>query len=1096
MTGIYPAEKATKDFRAPIAIGALILLALYFWLTSRYPALNEKALMGGDAPLSGLSFDIVYEILPNSSLWWEILANTANWIKTNQKGMTFGVLFGAAALTVLATIRQRSFKNGFANSALGTAIGAPLGVCVNCAMPIALGLHMGRMRLETTLSALLASPTLNVIVITMSFALLPPHMAVLKLIFALTMVLLIVPLLCRFILKDEAAATGADPGTAVPKLAKISEPKGITGKFAKLLTHGTFEPGDYNIVAALIWFAKTYLRNFAIIFIITVPLMLAAAILGALVASFVSPTELTKLMPGRDLVMIALVTLAIVGVASFVPAPIAFDVILTVILINVGMHNHFAMATLIALGSFSVYPLLILGQAISWRTAFTMWIAVCGLAVTAAATEFVMAPRINDFYKERQIAALNSVDSIDWPTPPDAPEGIPIEELRERLAQYSAQPQTIAAAITTDGGSGVSLQSLSMPDRTPVSAQAGPAFTRVMGPEIGLEEIGESSPLREFGYHMMRGAVAGGDIHGDGWVDVITRRPDGANGLSVYANVDGQFVRQAVELGPVDEAEVHNLALADVDGDGALDLLVSTIMAGDHIFFNDSGTFTSGAMATFKEGGNDVVSSFGFADMDADGDLDIVLGKWGPRGIAEGWGLHPYHIRNLWMRNDGNRNFTTIEFEGIPGQTLSVLVADVDGNGYPDVLKGDDAAETDEVVFFNANGPVPTTPDNQPFDYFLRSAMSYDEGDWNNDLIPDYYGGQISMRAGMMPSSMSRVRNIRAICLQYRDDLGWDDAETEDCIVEELSIDSIRDGRSGKSGDSCLGPTLRRDQALCGAASQFGRYENVRRNPDGDRERFTACAAQMAHIPQIARLCNSLLEPTMGHLRSDDFAEFYAPALQTGNILQTGAPDGTFVDRGTEAGVRTPGWTWNSRLTDLDQDGWQDILVVTGFWHSAASSTTNVFYHNTGSGFEDGTNAFGFTDILPSYSYTSFDFDRDGDIDVIRDMNALRMVVHRNDNPAGPALWVNLRDSIGNSHGIGARVTICVDGVTEVAAGPCQMRRVKASGGYMSTDPIAAHFGLGDARSVSLIEVRWPDGETSRIEPEGLLGGEVVINRQ
>ena len=96
MTEFSPTDKNTRDFRAPIAIGALFLLAIYFWLTSRYPALNEKAMMGGDSPLSGLSFEIVYEIVPGSDLWWEIVANTANWIKTNLKGMTFGVLFGAS----------------------------------------------------------------------------------------------------------------------------------------------------------------------------------------------------------------------------------------------------------------------------------------------------------------------------------------------------------------------------------------------------------------------------------------------------------------------------------------------------------------------------------------------------------------------------------------------------------------------------------------------------------------------------------------------------------------------------------------------------------------------------------------------------------------------------------------------------------------------------------------------------------------------------------------------------------------------------------------------------------------------------------------
>ena len=81
-----PLSKALlpNDFRLITAILFCAGLAIYFWLTSRYPALNEKALMGGDTPVLGLSFDIIYEILPQNGLVWEIFANTANWIDTNK----------------------------------------------------------------------------------------------------------------------------------------------------------------------------------------------------------------------------------------------------------------------------------------------------------------------------------------------------------------------------------------------------------------------------------------------------------------------------------------------------------------------------------------------------------------------------------------------------------------------------------------------------------------------------------------------------------------------------------------------------------------------------------------------------------------------------------------------------------------------------------------------------------------------------------------------------------------------------------------------------------------------------------------------------
>lgn len=91
---------------------------------------------------------------------------------------------------------------------------------------------------------------------------------------------------------------------------------------------------------------------------------------------------------------------------------------------------------------------------------------------------------------------------------------------------------------------------------------------------------------------------------------------------------------------------------------------------------------------------------------------------------------------------------------------------------------------------------------------------------------------------------------------------------------------------------------------------------------------------------------------------------------------------------------------------------------------------------------------------------------------------------------------MHLRDNNGNSMGIGATVTICTGGAVNVKRGSCQMRDIKASGGFQSFDPIAAHFGLGQ-RSVSLIQVRWPDGEVSNIVPEQAISeGEITVSRQ
>ncbi|MEO0866655.1 MAG: RNA-binding protein, partial [Pseudomonadota bacterium] len=121
-----------------LALGLLVVLAVLFWTGSRYPALDEKAMMSGAIQLEdSLSFEALVPLTPDMTLPERMFWSTINWIDTNRKGMTFGILFAAGFLTLAPYLRRRSFDGGFSSAALGLVIGTPLGVCVNCAAPIA-----------------------------------------------------------------------------------------------------------------------------------------------------------------------------------------------------------------------------------------------------------------------------------------------------------------------------------------------------------------------------------------------------------------------------------------------------------------------------------------------------------------------------------------------------------------------------------------------------------------------------------------------------------------------------------------------------------------------------------------------------------------------------------------------------------------------------------------------------------------------------------------------------------------------------------------------------------------------------------------------
>lgn len=50
-----------------------------------------------------------------------------------------------------------------------------------------------------------------------------------------------------------------------------------------------------------------------------------------------------------------------------------------------------------------------------------------------------------------------------------------------------------------------------------------------------------------------------------------------------------------------------------------------------------------------------------------------------------------------------------------------------------------------------------------------------------------------------------------------------------------------------------------------------------------------------------------------------------------GNSLFEGKPGGKFSDVSLSAGVTMGRWAWGSRFADLNNDGWQDLVVANGF---------------------------------------------------------------------------------------------------------------------------------------------------------------------
>ncbi len=346
-----------REHRRRIALMSLLMLVLAFsfWSGSRYPVLNEKAIMGGEtAAEDPLTFMAYIQNQRGDPLPKRVVVSAINWGMENRKGMTFGFLLGAGFLTIFSLFDRRGTQNAFVNSLIGVASGAPLGVCVNCAAPIARGLHSSGARIETTLSAMFSSPTLNVIVVTMVFAVFPTYLVAIKLGLTLFFLVLIVPVLSRTVFRDERIETyddGSCPIEVPVVVGQESWPEAIKGVGIQ------------------------YLKNLWFILKTTLPLMVAAGFLAALVVHIV-PLEQVANLPVS---VPALIAVALFGV--FLPLPIALDIVIASTLLAAGVPMIYVGTLLFTLGIYSVYSFSIVWTTMSPRVAGTLAVVLMALGI-------------------------------------------------------------------------------------------------------------------------------------------------------------------------------------------------------------------------------------------------------------------------------------------------------------------------------------------------------------------------------------------------------------------------------------------------------------------------------------------------------------------------------------------------------------------------------------------------------------------------------------------------------------------------------------------------------------------------------------------
>ncbi|MCE7992580.1 MAG: hypothetical protein HEP71_11390 [Roseivirga sp.] len=1032
-------------------------IAVVFWMGSRYPALDEKAMMGGDAQVMGIAFDEWIEVKPGASWWEEILYNTLNWGYTNKQGMTFGLLFAAALMLLFSQLNQYLSENRVTNTFIGLLMGAPLGVCVNCAAPIAQGVRKSGGRAETALSMMISSPSLNIIVLSMLFAMFPLYIVLLKVGITVVIIVILVPLITRFFFKE--ALIGANTAAIADKTSFQIVPFDLN-------ISSVSQPDSW--LHALKWLVVVFLRAGWYIIRKTLPLMVLAGLLGNVLITFLPFDTLSQILPeyGMLPIVAAMIVLAIVG--TFLPVPIAFDVIVAAILYNAGLPIQYVMILLLSLGTYSIYAFFIVQQSVSFKVASALYVGVAVFAVMSGTIGYFYdswsKDRMRDLYAtyltqdgDTKLKELG-LPAIEYPIPD---QGF-VSDLLHKKPVYGN--------VQANFPSGISVSSRSFIQSKPGS---GFRFRKVEGMELGINESQKltlANFIEPFSYGH---SIASGDVHGDGWTDILLSSDQG---LSLYANINGtHFKRQWIDTVQYSGKKISTAALVDLNNDGWLDIYYTTYMEGNYILFNKNGRFPlqqPTPVPTVEDGVITIASSFG--DTDRDGDLDILSGNMSVGQLLQPDLALPSSRNALVIQDpDAPGGFELKHLSGKAGESWTALISDVNDDGWPDLLAGNDFRIPDNYYLGKGNGDFEQVKvTDSIFSVSTKLTMSITTADINNDLHTDvYFGGATTF--------LSEPEDVVEVSENICNELA-NEAERKRCIEKTRIHENLK---LAKVKDDVFGcPPEYFEECLV-----FYLFSEYKWYPEKNQK--------LCEFIKGWEYYSFLCDYTLNDLSikySDESWALEIPQAQATNVLHMGNEGKAYKEAAEKYGIKGSGWSWNSKFADLDNDGWQDLYVVNSSYQGFKRDDKFLFRNKQGEQFEDVTAEVGLESFFAISAYTYLDIDNDGDLDIIAVPAQAPVFVYLNESRIRNSIAFQLDDAIGNSFGIGSKIIIRYGDKNEHH----QMRELQSGGGFRSYDTPEFRFGLGDHEKVTAVEIRWSTGEVTILDAELPSGATYKLSRQ
>lgn len=576
-------------------------------------------------------------------------------------------------------------------------------------------------------------------------------------------------------------------------------------------------------------------------------------------------------------------------------------------------------------------------------------------------------------------------------------------------------------------------------------------LTEVSSNETGIafrsdvaEERGAQNSIRMAGT-----GVAAGDVDGDGWCDLFFCSMGGRSAL--YRNLGNwRFEEITASAGVACEGQDSTGAsLADLDGDGDLDLLVNSIGGGTRLFLNDGhGHFTESTECGFSRRSGSI--SMTLADVNGDGFLDVYVVNYAASKIED-------------------RPNTRFETRTINGQ---IVITALDG--------------------------IPTTSQELTNRYYVDADHSVRElGEADTLYLNDGHGKFVA--ASWLGGSfldedgrpLARPPNDWGLSAMFRD-LNSDSAPDLYVCNDLFTPDRIwiNDGK----GHFRLLPWLAiRQTSLFSMGVDFADI-----NRDGFEDFIVLDMLSPSLADQKVQIIG-MKPPTL------PIGKFLNRPQYKKNTLMLNRGDGTYAEVGQLSGLDATGWSWSPVFLDVDLDGYEDLLVSAGYYRDALNADAvtrmralqgkrklsdqefrelkknfptlpqpNKLFRNRGDlTFEDKSSEWGFDFNGISQGICLADLDNDGDQDVILVRQNAPVAIYRNES-SEPRVAVRLRGVAPNTRGVSAKLRLKGGAVA-------QSQEMISGGRYLCSDDPMRTFAARAGNDME-IEVNWRSGARSIVK--------------